>query len=96
MQPAQPVDADADAATACHRPSSICNHIYLSMTRMNPSPSIHGLLRRSASHSHGLAAGRWAFGYEPSFSSQNMEEKHCIRIHVAFRLYLVKNYPNFD
>jgi ribonuclease HI len=27
---------------------------------------------------------------EPSFSSQNRGEKHCIRIPVAFRLYLVK------
>jgi hypothetical protein len=26
----------------------------------------------------------------PSFSSANREEKHCIRIPVAFRLYLVK------
>jgi hypothetical protein len=25
-----------------------------------------------------------------SFSSQNWKEKHCIRIPVAFRLYLVK------
>jgi hypothetical protein len=27
---------------------------------------------------------------EASFSSLNWEEKHCIRISVAFRLYLVK------
>jgi hypothetical protein len=26
----------------------------------------------------------------PSFSSHNRGEKHCIRISVAFRLYLVK------
>jgi hypothetical protein len=30
-------------------------------------------------------AGAWA-----SFSSENWGEKHCIRIPVAFRLYLVK------
>jgi hypothetical protein len=28
--------------------------------------------------------------YQASFSSANREEKHCIRIPVAFRLYLVK------
>jgi hypothetical protein len=52
----------ADAA----RPARRCSHghglpIYLSMIYpwMDPSPSIHGL-RRSASHMHGLAAGRSA------------------------------------
>jgi hypothetical protein len=28
--------------------------------------------------------------FKASFSSTNREEKHCIRIPVAFRLYLVK------
>jgi hypothetical protein len=47
-------------------------------------------VRACTQHVRHYTSGNWSTTIRALFSSQNRGEKHCIRILITFRLYLVK------